>query len=127
MNPFVKSNGAYHVTGDYTLDADISGCDILVGRDAAGTVLSTTVTLTVTPGAVVTESALGSPGDYGLNTVGGRLTSVIGLNTFGDHHTNIVGGRVDRVSGCDSSTTTIAGGSVAITAYSLHTDRKSVV
>ena len=100
---FAQSGSAYYVTGDYTLNADVSGYDVLVGKDTGGNTLAGTVTLSVADPAVVTQSA--------NDTAAGGAT-YSGTNVFGANALMVGGGSVGAASGYDTSAVTINGGSV---------------
>ena len=89
----------YYVPGAATLASDVSGFEVLVGKDATGATLSGTATLTVAGGAITTYS-------------GTRSTGYFGLNTFGGYRANITGGSVYSAAAYDSAATTISGGTV---------------
>ena len=101
---FTQSGSAYYVNGDYRLNADYSGYDVIMGKDTAGN----TVTRTTLPGldanAVVTQSPNGT-------TLAG--VTYHGLNTFGGAHVDYESGcSVGSVSSFDSTLDTVNGGSI---------------
>lgn len=115
--PFQRSGAGYYVTGDHTLRADVSGCDVLVGRNADGTTSPGTATLTVARGATVTDSTPDAAGFGGLTTFGNsrtRITSgtVTYAKDFDTSRTTISGGNVTYALGSGASVTTITDGTV---------------
>ena len=107
---------AYFVTGDTTIDGDISGNEVFVGKDNA----SSFATLSPTP--PITVSVMGAAdGAGGANITyfenaypAGNPKPVYyyGLNVFGANNVIVSGGHVDELYGYDASRTTINGGSV---------------
>lgn len=102
---FTQSGNAYYTTADHTLNTNISGNDVFVGKDP-GTfaTLPGTVTLTVETGANVTG--------FGFGSVYSDGNYYYSLTVLGNHRANITGGNVSEVYGYNTSTTNISGGTV---------------
>lgn len=105
---FTKVGIVYYVSANHTLQKNVSGNDVLVGKATDGITLPGSITFTVATGAKITA------GEYvtARNGVG-----YSGLNVFGKHRTVINGGSVESVRASDDSTATIKGGSVTKGTY----------
>lgn len=102
---FELKDTAYYVTGDYTLSADVTGFDVLVGKDP--TTLNTLpgpITLTVAEGAVVTT---------GPGVPGPDFTSYRALSVFDGHRVNITGGTASLVEAYGGSRVRVSGGTIS--------------
>jgi hypothetical protein len=99
-----SSHFAYFVHGDTTVNGDISGNEVFLGKDNASSfkTLNTQSTLSVTDGALMTQHGNWYPnGKYQL-----------GLNVFGKNKANIAGGQMSYANGYDASTINISGGTM---------------
>ena len=107
------ANRAYFVTGDATVDGNIFGNDVFVGKDNAASFTTSAPTppivLTVNQGAFIR----GFGNVYPIGDPNGvRYDNV---NVFGGNKVNITGGNVDGTHGYDASTINISGGDVGST------------
>lgn len=96
---------AYFVTGNTTVSGDISGNDVMVGKDNANdfnTILSG-ITLSVNAGATTTG---------GGNRTYPDFNTYEGINVFGANRVNITGGSVQYTAGYDTSIVDITGGTL---------------
>ena len=97
---------AYFVQGNATLNGDVSGNDIFVGKDNSRNFATlntaTPVTLTITSGATATYNSI-KP--Y-------RGDDFTGVNVFGKNKVNITGGDIREIRGYDFSAVNITGGNV---------------
>ena len=111
----------YFVTGDATINTDVSGNDVYVGIDNATSfkTLSGPITLTVADGATVT-----SFGGVAYPVGGNNPYTYIGLYVFGNNRVNITGGSVRIAFSLGNTpadaTLSISGGTVN-NAYSFNT------
>lgn len=99
---FVKQNDAYYTVADYTLNTDVFGYEVFVGKNTAFNTLPGTVTLTVADGARIKS--------FGHTYPDGKTHT--SLRVFGNHKTNIIGGNVFNSNGFDSAIQNVSGGTV---------------
>ncbi|MBC8142063.1 MAG: hypothetical protein H7Y38_11555 [Armatimonadetes bacterium] len=97
---FTQSGTAYYTTADYTLNTDVSGSEVFVGKNTDFSDVPGSITLTVATGAVTTFSPGGTNGFAGVAVFGNHNIAIGGSNT------------VFRTGGYDTSTTAISGGAV---------------
>ena len=105
---FDAGNETYFVTADTTLNADISGNDLYVGKTSAAnlTTLPGTATLTIGAGATTTRRV---PSGNGL--------AGYGVRTFGGFNTLVTGGNIANLFGADLSVTNISGGAIELAVF----------
>lgn len=105
---FDGAGKAYFVFADTTLNADIAGNDLYVGKSSIApyNTLAGTATFTIGSGANATRS----------NPVGDGLAGY-GVRTFGDYRTDMTGGLIANLFGADTSVTTISGGAVDLAVF----------
>lgn len=135
------ANRVYLVTGDATIDTNLSGNEVFVGKDnyANFATLPGTITLTVNDPAVINGFNYRPFADginyFGLNVVGAHIANINGgvvgdaygfntgtinvnggivggLHGYGNSALNVTNGMVGFVEGTANSTTLISGGMV---------------
>jgi hypothetical protein len=93
---------AFYVNSNATFSSDISGNEVMVGKDKNFNTVSD-VTLKVTDGARITQ--------YGNNVYPDGV-NYVGLHVFGDNQADIGGGLVELANGNDTGIINISGGEV---------------
>ncbi|MBC8139247.1 MAG: hypothetical protein H8F28_25515 [Fibrella sp.] len=106
---FDVAGKAYFVFADTSLNADIAGNDLYVGKSSIApyNTLAGSATFTIGAGANATRS----------DPVGDGLAGY-GVRTFGDFRTDMTGGTIANLFGADNSQTSISAGAVELAVFS---------